>query len=185
LLLSACDSGAKQPRFNQTDGQGRKQGVWEEFDAAGNLSSLTTYKDGRKEGRQVLYFENGDIMAENYWAHDDYGEYYDSLCVLYHPNGNILMEQWYDYGEPVRTWKQFYETGTLRTAQHYENGKRKGVWHFYRPDGTLELSMDYSNLEIKWSDDQRYGPVIYYDEAGDTLRVEYYAADQLLQTVDH
>lgn len=180
--LISC-KGPPAPEFNQTDEQGRKQGIWESFDSEGNLESVRLYSNGLRCGKEILYYANGQVYARNHWSCDSSFEYLDSLCLVYHENGQVQLESWYDDGEPVGEWRYFSETGVLLTRQNYANGLREGVWEFYRPDGTLHFTMDYSDLEIKWQDEVMNGVRVFYDVKEDTARIEWWLGDVLVDSM--
>jgi antitoxin component YwqK of YwqJK toxin-antitoxin module len=174
-----CGSGPA-PLYNRTDSSGLKQGVWQAFDEAGNLRALTTYVNDRRYGRETTFYPNGDIYSQTVWKSDSFGEYYDSLALTYHPGGRVELQAWYDWGEPVGTWKYYYPDGTLRMQQEYAAGRRSGVWRFYRPNGSLELTVDYAGTDVSWVDETKNGTYIYHDARGDTLRVELWLGGQLM-----
>lgn len=180
LMLPACSDDASAT-FNQTDELGRKQGSWEFFDEDDNLEALRMYRDGFRCGKEVLYYANGDVHARNHWQCDSLAEYLDSLCVIYYPSGQVHLESWYDWGEPVGEWRYYFEDGTLRTRQFYGDGMRQGIWEFYHPNGAIDFTLDYRQADVKWTDETQTGIYVYFDGNGDTARVELWMGGQRIE----
>jgi len=175
LPLSCKEKG---PVYNRTD-SGGKQGVWRLYDYDGRLAANVTYRDDARYGPEVIYFESGVVFSRNHWKSDTFGEYLDSLCMAYYANGQVELESWYTWGEPMGTWKYYWENGNPHMVQHYEDGLRTGVWMFHRLDGSIELSIDYTGTGTKWEEDRKSGTHVYYDEQGDTLKVEVWLGGRI------
>lgn len=84
-------------------------------------------------------------------------------------------------------WKEYYETGELRSKGSYKNSITVGKWEFYFPNKTIEISGRYNNkgrkegewiwyypngeilLSENWLNGELDGPYIEYDEEGEIL----------------
>jgi antitoxin component YwqK of YwqJK toxin-antitoxin module len=73
------------------------------------LKSVFNYKDGRTEGKQTTYYENGQIESEYFYV-----------------NGNKSGDE-----------KQYYENGQLKSKVTYENGIKNGLEITYNEDGKV------------------------------------------------
>jgi antitoxin component YwqK of YwqJK toxin-antitoxin module len=91
------------------------------------------------------------------------------------------LEASYELGEPVGEWRYYYEHGSIRTRQYYAEGRRQGIWEFYRPDGRLDFTIDYRQTDVNWADEMQAGIYVYFDENGDTSRVEKWLGGQRTQ----
>lgn len=74
------------------------------------------YKNNKRNGRWVSWYQNGKIWSEGYFK-DDLN---DSIRITY------------------------YENGRKRYEGHYKNGIKTGVWKFWLEDGTLAKEADMS-----------------------------------------
>jgi uncharacterized protein len=78
--------------------------IWYYADA--KPSSIETYKNGKKNGRAVNYFPNGQALWELHYKDD--GE-----------DGSFT------------TW---YSDGSLKLSGSYQSGRRRGLWTYYTMD---------------------------------------------------
>lgn len=85
-------------RFRMMNNRLLLQGVTQSFDKYGKLVSFSNWEEGKLHGRSQIL--NAD--------------------------GQVLEDQMYEYGVPVRMWKQFYATG--KVAQEIEFPTSKGEW---------------------------------------------------------
>jgi len=90
---------------------GKKEGMWIEFDDSGRISSSYTYVNDSLLGEEISYWENGKISSRRYLK------------------GNEIQ------GE----WAQYYDFDKNKIAQKgsYKNGEKTGVWEYYIEDGRL------------------------------------------------
>ena len=73
------------------------------------------YKDCKKKGEWVLYYENGQLYHK--------GELNNDIKV----------------GE----WVYYYNNGQLEKKGKYKDGNRVGEWFFYKKDGTIDQKIAY------------------------------------------
>jgi len=88
----------------------------------GATKIVGTYKKGVPEGTFRQYDENGNLEgAKIYKA------------------GRVLREGKYDgQGREQGEWKEFYESGHLKSVGLYVDGKREGPWKFSHENDSLE-----------------------------------------------
>ena len=82
----------------------------------GKLRMDGTYKDNKRDGQWIYWFENGSKWSEGFFTEGKN----DSVRLIYYPNGKKRYE--------------FY----------YKNGLRVGIWRFYDESGKLLKEVDYS-----------------------------------------
>jgi len=116
----------------------------------GDLESKAAYKEGKKEGYSVGYYENGQMrkhgVQQNFSVD---GKLYSEITyeygsklkvVFYHPDGSVLEEEnLSDYpGEEVEEYLHF-NNKTYSTSE-YEGGERHGAYKRYHFNGKIKLS---------------------------------------------
>ena len=82
--------------------------------------------NSRRQGKDVSYFENGQISQLEYYVDDNE----DSLSTFYHENGQIKSTTVYKNGEKNGVAKSFDANGKLLKEEYYEHDKlvpAKGV----------------------------------------------------------
>lgn len=94
---------------------GKKEGRWVSYFANGNMQSEGEYRGGKKEGAWVLYWPNGNKNSE---AHFRDGKY-TGLYTAYHKNGKKEHEGRYN---------EF-------TGKSSADGTKDGEWLYYAEDG--------------------------------------------------
>ena len=105
------------------------------------------YVDGKKEGRWVSYFANGNVRSE--------GSYRDGQkegpWTQYHPNGNKKSEATFVGGKYTGLYTSYHENGKRQWQGRYNeirgnsaDGTKEGVWLDYEEDGeTVRRRMTY------------------------------------------
>ena len=156
--------------------EGKKEGIWKEWDRWGKLLSKGKYKDGLKDGKWIdqtswnviydsiqfpeyynEYFGNNQFGEGNYkgglkngkwktWSYDGISSYRNYKNDTL--DGNYL--EYYIYGGPhVPIIK-----GTFLA------GKKTGEWYFFDPGGILPNSLnDITARDYEFHDDFAYGYV--------------------------
>ncbi|MBP1673568.1 MAG: hypothetical protein H6Q25_1383 [Bacteroidetes bacterium] len=107
--------------------------------------------------------------------------------------GYIFNKGWMKYegitdlnGMRQGLWKEYYETGELRSLGKYSNSKMVGEWKFFYPNQDIEIIGNYRNgkkdglwqwfypnrqllMEENWEDGVHEGLFVEYDESGKIL----------------
>lgn len=74
---------------------------------SGKPAEIIFYKNGRKNGKLIKYFPEGQLMTESQYLNGEpIGDF-----IHYHPNGQIQITGKYKNGEQVGEWKYFDENG--------------------------------------------------------------------------
>lgn len=94
----------------------------------------------------------------------------DSLHRYYHPNGQVASEGVLINGKPEGHWRNFYDTGILRSEGARRDLLLEGVWKFYDTKGRLASSITYMG-------DKKNGPSLKYDSTGVVLVEEVFVDD--------
>jgi hypothetical protein len=92
-----------------------------------------TFKDGKKHGPWVSYYDNGQLLTKQTYK-DGKG---DGLWVLYHDNGQLWSKGPYKNGKQHGPWVGYHKDGKLRIKGTLKDGKKHGPWVTYDIDGTV------------------------------------------------
>ena len=147
-------------RINQFTLNGKKEGLWVEFEK-NKITSRIEYKNGLWGGVYQTFYLNGQIQ---YDGQTKDGEF-DGLWKMYHQNGNLKEIGSYVDGKPVGIWKTYYpfnnqfeNNNLLSSIGNYINGKVDGLWVDYFMNGKVADKSIY-NMAKKIAD-------ISYNEDG-------------------
>ena len=157
-----------------TDKKGNKQGQWKYFFQSGKVKSEGEYKNDRRIGDWVFYYENG--TKEQSGSYDKRGQEM-GLWTWYHDNGNSLREEEFTNGVENGKMVEYSRSGDIVSKGNYVEGVREGPWYFsvgdeiqegdfkaglkdgiwktYYPDKTLMS-------EGRYVDDEENGKFKYY-----------------------
>ncbi len=64
-------------------------------------------------------------------------------------------------------YKDFYESGAMRTEANYRNGKFDGLYTFYHENGQIYVQVEYKRGNLN-------GEVSFYDDLGQLIEVVKY-----------
>lgn len=116
----------------------------------------TVDSTGKPHGRQLAFFESGDLQYECFWQHGSQ----TGTVLHYYPNGNrdtevsllngdvVRIESWFpsgarkqelDYisGSTTQKFRAWYESGAKRCEGHMIDGDMWGEWLEWHENGQL------------------------------------------------
>jgi len=165
---------------------GIKNGYFKEYSQDGNLVSVTKYVNGeiQKDASEIAkldikteYYDNGQIKKVGSFKNN----IPEGISREYSQEGKILASKVYLSGLVIGDgivdatglkqgpWKEYYESGELKSAGKYVNGLKYGEWKFYYKNGKIEQTGTYLRNE------KPDGEWIWYYENGSVLRNEVYS----------
>jgi antitoxin component YwqK of YwqJK toxin-antitoxin module len=102
----------------------KKDSVWKIFDYLQNLRQKDQYVNGKREGKSITFF----------------------------PDGNVLESKTYHNDLENGKWQQFFDNGELKLEGNYVDGKIEGPVTYYNAEGKKEISGAYKNdvKEGRW-----------------------------------
>lgn len=162
----------------------RKNGYFKEYDAEGNLIVTTKYKDGILEPepaelakldiKRDFYPDATEKFRGSYnkGVPEGVHRFYDKEGKVdnskIYRKGILVGEGIYDEeGVKQGLWKEYYDTGELRSEGKYEDGVRVGDWKYYYKNGKTEQKGKY--VKGKPEGDWRW-----FHENGNPWREEVY-----------
>ncbi len=119
----------------------RKEGVWIRYYEDGVTPKIKgEYKNNRPEGSYVKHSPKGIVIEKGVFAQ---GKYTDSL-IRYHENGQVEYQAFYnETGAEQGTVKYFYANGQLEYEYKTENGKPQGEAKRYYENGDVKEVISY------------------------------------------
>ncbi|MBR1769892.1 MAG: hypothetical protein IJ748_05470 [Bacteroidales bacterium] len=128
LCLSlACGVSAQ----NQTDSQGRRQGLWVKTAKNGKKISEGHFKDGYPVDTFYYYDSKGNVTIKNFF----YNEGKNTRSWLLFPNGRVQAEGEYIDKKKEGQWKYYSEKGIRLVETEYKNNLKEGKEKLYDNTG--------------------------------------------------
>ena len=130
---------------------GKREGVWREFDEEGNVIKSQTYKkgglvsegvvgtDGKRRGDYKEFYPDSTMRAE--------GLFIDGLrsgeWKFYYHNGKLQEVGSYKEGNPDGAWTWYYDNGQKQIEEQFYKGQPNGLYKEYDTNGNLIVSGTY------------------------------------------
>jgi phosphoribosylformylglycinamidine (FGAM) synthase-like amidotransferase family enzyme len=122
---------------------GKREGVWSEFNPNGSLKSVTSYINGVKEGLYIELNPSGQLIKQffnhNGIRHGEYKEFNYS---------SVKEERTYEMGKLEGLVKIYYDGGKIMEEGAYQNGQREGISKWYDQNGNVTITYEYKNGEL-------------------------------------
>ena len=94
-----------------------KHGKWLFYNAKGNLTEEQHFYRGRIHGKQTSYHPDKRIASESYFVFN----VADSIFREWSPEGQLIVEGFYEMGSPDGEWQYFYDDGSLKSRKQISN----------------------------------------------------------------
>jgi len=128
---------------NKTDRKGRRQGIWRDYYANGQMRYEGKFKNDKCKGTFRYYDEQGKLKATNEF--DKSGE--KALNKTYAPNGRVVATGYYQNQKKEGEWKYFdASSGQLLMVEDNKDGKVDGWSRLFNPNnGKLAEETQFVN----------------------------------------
>lgn len=175
-ITFASVNGDQDGKTNKKDADGRKQGNWiyfgkdrpsEGYPVDGKIEE-GTYKDDRKEGTWIKYYNDGVTpkLKGEYKNNRPEGPY-----VKINPKGIIIEKGIFVKGKYIDSLTRYHQDGSIEYEGFYnESGNESGKIKFFYPNGQVEFEYNSDNGKAK-------GKATRYYENGDVKEIIYYNAE--------
>lgn len=171
LLIISCSSSVQvdnEEEWERDNPQGKsergmKQGEWTTLFTNGNVAEIVNYKNDTLHGVTIHFTPTGDTsLYEKYKM----GIKVDTFKLF--SNGKLNLIEWRDSLGLQQGEFRVYLEDSLSQIGHYLNDQFHGQFKFYDyKTGKIKEEYEYTN-------GVKSGKWIYYNENGDTLKVEKY-----------
>lgn len=125
---------------------GKREGIWREFDEEGNVIKSQTYSKGG--------LINEGIVGTDGKRRGEYKEFY--------PDSTLRVEGLFIDGLRSGEWKFYYHNGQLQEIGIYKEGEPEGVWTWYYDNGQKQI-------EEQFFKGTHNGPYKEYDAKGNVI----------------
>lgn len=109
------------------------------YDNQWKLCEAYVEKDGLPDGQDLLFYSDGKIKAENFYAEGKL----QGPSRFWNHKGVLLAESLFMNGLRQGTTRWYYPSGKLYSMQRYQDGVWHGKQEYYYEDGTVKTLMDY------------------------------------------
>jgi len=117
-----------------------------EYHPEGEKSIIGQYKNGKKDGEWISYFQDGVILSEEYYI----GELRNGVCSTFHNNGQLKKKLNYVEGRiEDGNYEEYHPTGEVRLKGTYLNGEKEGPFTYYSPNGDIHVIEIFHIGQIK------------------------------------
>lgn len=122
--------------INVVDKDSLKQGVWKEFWANGDLKTEVIYKNNKKQGLEIIWFDEPDcVQQESYYKDgklDGPSIYYSKKCK------KDFFEN-FKSGVKEGLELSYYHNGNIKAEGHFKKGKLDGYYKVYDKKGVFSF----------------------------------------------
>tara|TARA_B110000285_G_C15091304_1_gene599238 strand:- start:109 stop:1875 length:1767 start_codon:yes stop_codon:yes gene_type:complete len=111
----------------------------------GNLTTYRSYIEGRLNGYEYEWYENGKLK---------YMKYYDNKGleqggrIGFHKNGQISLKAQFIDGTANGSWVRYYENGEKEKSGEMVNNQKDGIWKHWDASGNLTCVVDWKKDEL-------------------------------------
>ena len=109
-----------------------------------NLKSEVFYTDGKKNGSEKYWFENGDLAQERFYINGFKSGIHKGWWKSANPKFVYHFNDRGAYNGEVKEW---YRSGQPYMSFNYENGKEKGSQRLWKMNGTIKANYEVVNGE--------------------------------------
>ncbi len=149
--------------FINEDHPNLKVGLHTKFYDNGTIMETLEYnKDGRQDGKHIVYFPSGKLMKQEELTDNKYeGKY-----ISYYEDGSLDQEGSYKDNMMDGVWKTYYpkSNNTLKTVATMKKGQINGPYKEYYPNG--KLNAEGNRVQLTEDIDVYDGKVNIYDSLG-------------------
>ena len=121
-----------------------RQGVWREFWPNGDLKSETTYKDDKKDGLEIIWYDSPDCVEQEAFYKD--GKL-DGLLIHYSKKCRKDLYENYKNGVKHGVEVEYYSNGNMKAEGTFKNGNLDGYYKVYTRKGQFSFESRSSETE--------------------------------------
>ncbi len=130
-----------------------KDSIWLNYGQTKRISNVETYKNGKLNGKKVIYYVSSDINDKS---------------------RRLASVSFYKDDKLDGDYIEYFENQVIKVKGQYSNNKKVGVWIYNHPNGKKMNVVRYKN-------GQKHGWAFAYDESGKQLSKKYYYYGRILE----
>lgn len=125
------------------------------------LISEVEYKEGKKDGIAIVYYENGNKKCDCTYKDGEL----DGLSKVYYENGVLKNMINYTKGKVNGMAEFYYPSGIIQSKENYLNGKSEGQTILYNKQGLPTKYLNFKNNKLHGEQTE-----IEYDNEGNSRK---------------
>ncbi|MBR8766563.1 hypothetical protein IX306_001939 [Porphyromonas levii] len=122
-------------------GNGKREGVLENWYEDGSPWIRSSYKNGKRDGFYERWYPNGQLEERSHWK--DGGKY--SLCEAWHSNGRLFFWENYKEGKKEGLSERWHANGQQWERSNWRDDQKHGLYERWHANGQLEERSIYKN----------------------------------------
>jgi antitoxin component YwqK of YwqJK toxin-antitoxin module len=122
---------------------GKPYGIVRKY-SDGKLSDMIPYKDGKINGLEKIYDDDGHLQCERPYTNGKT----NGIEKWYYPNGKIQSENSYVNDLANGVWKDYYINGKIKRITPFENDKMNGIVKGFDTLGNVECEATVINDSV-------------------------------------
>ena len=159
-------------RYYKQTGEVLEKTSVEEYHRNGQLKEIVYYKDGKIDGKNILYYEDGQVEEESYYENGEL----EGKRIFYYENGQVKQDSYYENGEFENKRFFYNEDGSISSEIDYDNGWRVKAIYYYE-SGNIEDVRDYT-IDGVWTKNSDHFLFLEYYENGNKKRQGIFNGDR-------
>ena len=147
--------------------KGKKDGVWSDYWPSKYPKTVTTYRQGKKDGAHIEFDAEGTVHLVEHYKND--------LLVgprkVYKHRGPVILDEMYSQGKKHGPYTKYYNSGMAQEFGGYVYDVRDGRAIWYHDNGNKAIEYEYKK-------GVKDGPVTSYYANGSVEETGYYKDDK-------
>ncbi|MDF2448671.1 MAG: hypothetical protein K0R26_1175 [Bacteroidota bacterium] len=130
--------------INVIDRDSLKQGVWKEFWPNGDLKREVTYKNNKKQGLEINWYDEPDCVEKESYYKDGL---LDGPTISYTRKCRKLLFETYKNGLKDGLELEYYSNGHIKAEGKYKKGNLEGYYRVYDKKGNFSFESRTTETE--------------------------------------
>lgn len=123
--------------------EGRLEGLQKIFQENGSRTEIS-YRNGQRDGLEKTWFPGGQLAVEAPWVDGKQ----DGVVTFYFENGSVQASIPFYRGKIEGVQKVWRSDGTRESEEMHQNNLKNGISEFWRPDGTRDMTLMYRDDQM-------------------------------------
>lgn len=130
--------------INVLDKDSLKQGLWKEFWGNGDLKSEVSYKNNKKQGLEIVWFDDPDCVELEAYYKDGM---LDGPSIYYTKKCKKDIFQTFKNGLKEGLELEYYPNGHIKAEGNYKKGNLDGYYRVYDKNGVFSFESRSTTVE--------------------------------------
>ncbi|MGL4721859.1 MAG: toxin-antitoxin system YwqK family antitoxin [Desulfovibrionaceae bacterium] len=143
-ILKRINEGGRSFLLKMPYVKGRVHGEKEVLGSSDQILLRSTYVNAVQDGLTRQYYGNGAIKEQTYYKNNRK----QGTSLFYYESGALWWELPYVDGVVHGIGRVYYEQGIVKQSSHFQNGLLDGLMQIYRDQGQLWLTFTYEEGRV-------------------------------------